>query len=103
MDRGTGMRSLILTIFLVAVVAFVLTDPRWTGRLATPISVPWESGGLMTPAGYGTSEVPRTTRLGPEERCAYAGRWLGERQERGTLMRQSELAAFERVMEGCRR
>lgn len=97
------MRSLILTIFLVAVVAFVLTDPRWTGRLATPISVPWESSGLMTPAGYGTGEVPRTTRLGAEERCAFAGRWLNDRQERGELMRQAELAAIERVMESCRR
>lgn len=97
------MRSLILTIFLVAVVAFVLTDPRWTGRLATPISVPWETSGLLTPAGYGAGAAPRTTRLGPEERCAYAGRWLSARQEQGELIRQSELAAIERVMEGCRR
>ncbi|HLW28987.1 MAG TPA: hypothetical protein VKY54_14735 [Kiloniellales bacterium] len=97
------MRTWILVIFLIAVVAFVLTDPRWTGKLATPISFSWESSGLMTTASYGTSSLSRMERMSAEERCAFAGRWLSDRQKEGALLHSAELAAVERVMASCRR
>ncbi|HLS69429.1 MAG TPA: hypothetical protein VK035_08795 [Kiloniellales bacterium] len=97
------MRTWILVIFLIAVVAFVLTDPRWTGKLATPIAVTWEASGLMTPASFGEPGSRHGQRMSAEERCAFAGRWLAEQNKRGTLLDRAELTAVERVMESCRR
>jgi len=42
-------------------------------------------------------------RMSAEERCAFAGRWLSDRQKEGALLHSAELAAVERVMASCRR
>ncbi len=92
------MRNLILTLFLVGVVTFVLTDPRWSGQLVTPISVSWQTF-ESTPGNY---DGARAVYQGPEERCAFARRWLAEREARDEIVEKAELAAVERVMESCR-